>query len=72
MKKSKVWERVPGFFAGCGTDEDGKNGSALYYLPTIDETLTRMKRVYKITAIENDVPEWAKECNCLRIRFEIK
>ncbi len=66
------WQSVDGFHAGCGVNEDGKNGSALYYLPTIEKTLKQMKTVYKITAIENTVPEWAKDCNVVRIRFELK
>ena len=66
------WEKVAGFMAGHGVDEDGKNGSAIYYAPTIDKTLSDMKRIYKITSIEvNSMPEWAKN-DCIRIRFELK
>lgn len=72
MKKTQQFSKPIGFLAGVNVDDDGKHGSAIYLLSSIDETLKILKRVYTITSIENDVPEWAKELNAVRIRFQLK
>lgn len=70
--KSKQFEKPRGFLAGSNVDDDGKHGSAIYLLEDIDITLKILKRVYKITAIESHVPDWAKTFNAVRVRFELK
>ncbi len=61
MKKSQIWQSVPGFLAGSGVDDTGKNGSAVYLKSSLDETLRAMLKVYAITAIETDIPAWAQD-----------
>jgi hypothetical protein len=71
--KPKHFEKPAGFLAGCDASEDNHNGSALYLLEGIEETLKTLRRKYVITAIEsNSIPAWAKEFNAVRIRFHYK